>query len=504
MPYRYGYARYGQGSGGGKGGYPPGSGAVAPPLFDAFDMTHVGIWDLRLRRSDYAGAAVRIERASDNAQTDIGFNSDGTFDMAAYEAYGTGSEKVVKVYDQSGNGFDFEQATLSLAPIIRTSSYNNEPCIFFAISGGVKRMRVTDFTDWNGLADAQFIMAMRQPTLSTGYPFIGGSGGRIVNWVGGGANNIYWGESGSNRSQYTKNINTGTLMRFVFDGGAATNALKARVFCNQIELTAGVVGNHATTMPAETHLDWNGTPLNGGQATDGEYFGFYYIGQDFAAQDVATVETQLIADFFTFTDANLTFEGDSLTKGYPLTGAPDNADTYPNQLATALESSTGITWNATNVAEVAEQTSTMLSQQADQVLQIRDEWRAHDIFVLWAGTNNIAADATGGTAITSTLSDITDMCQNAFDAGFVTYVLNMIPREDNDNVNPQFETDRASFNSGLAAAVSGLATVVDVAAATELSDPTNTTYFQSDKVHLKAAGNAIVAAAVQAAIEADL
>lgn len=73
---------------------------------DGMDMTHVGIWDLKLRRSDYAGPAVRVRRQSDNAEIDIDFLPNGSVDMATYEAYGTGSEKVITVYDRDNRPED--------------------------------------------------------------------------------------------------------------------------------------------------------------------------------------------------------------------------------------------------------------------------------------------------------------------------------------------------------------------------------------------------------------
>ncbi len=473
-----------------------------PLLFDGMDMMHVGIWDLKLRRSDYAGPAVRVRRQSDNAEIDIDFLPNGSVDMATYEAYGTGSEKVITVYDQSGNGFDFTQSTLANAPYLATSSYNGNSCIKF--SDGI-RMRVTDFTDWNGLADCHFIMAQRQTVLTTGYPLIGGSGGRIVNWTAGASDNVYWGESGSNRSQYTKKNRGGQLVRYTFDGGAATNALKARMFVNQIELTAGVVGNHATTFPNETHLDWNGTPLNGGAGMTSEYFGFYYIGQNLTSEKLLAIENRLKADQLTFTSSQLLCIGDSLTANSS-NGGSGSANSYPNLLNDALEIYTGATWIPSNLGAAAERLAVEITNRfASQVLESRDECKANDVVVLWGGTNDLAGDMTGGsTIVNATLAAAVSLCTSAAVDGFDVYFPNMLPREDVDNVNPTFEADRASFNSQLANELAGVATVVDVAAIANLSEPTNTTYFLGDKVHLTDAGNALIANAVAAAIEANL
>lgn len=61
--------------------------------------------------SSYSGQALRIRRTSDNAETDIGFSGD-LVDTAAIESHCTGTiGRVVKIYDQSGNGNDFVQST---------------------------------------------------------------------------------------------------------------------------------------------------------------------------------------------------------------------------------------------------------------------------------------------------------------------------------------------------------------------------------------------------------
>lgn len=54
--------------------------------------------------TDVVGAAIRIQRASDNAQMDIGFTSDGELDVAAIGTFCSGTTGwIVKWYDQSGN-----------------------------------------------------------------------------------------------------------------------------------------------------------------------------------------------------------------------------------------------------------------------------------------------------------------------------------------------------------------------------------------------------------------
>lgn len=70
-----------------------------------------GAWSLRKLRSAYAGAAIRIERASDNAQTDIGFSGED-LNVSAINSHCTGTSCYVKIiYDQEANGYDLAIST---------------------------------------------------------------------------------------------------------------------------------------------------------------------------------------------------------------------------------------------------------------------------------------------------------------------------------------------------------------------------------------------------------
>jgi len=79
------------------------------PLLDLYpaDSAH----SLRLISSTYAGNCIRVRRASDNQEQDIGF-SVGIVDVAAIAAFcGASIGYIVTWYDQSGNGNDWTQTT---------------------------------------------------------------------------------------------------------------------------------------------------------------------------------------------------------------------------------------------------------------------------------------------------------------------------------------------------------------------------------------------------------
>jgi hypothetical protein len=71
---------------------------------------------------DYTGDAIRVRRASDSAEQDIGFDGNGDLDISALATFCAGTDGFVKTwYDQSGNGNDATQAATSEQPKIYDS-----------------------------------------------------------------------------------------------------------------------------------------------------------------------------------------------------------------------------------------------------------------------------------------------------------------------------------------------------------------------------------------------
>ena len=96
----------------------PAVAATAPLLLDSITASVKGAYALRTLRAAYAGPAVRVRRASDSAEQDIGFAA-GALDTAALLAFcGAGDGFVTKWYDQSGLGQDMAQAVAAQQPRI--------------------------------------------------------------------------------------------------------------------------------------------------------------------------------------------------------------------------------------------------------------------------------------------------------------------------------------------------------------------------------------------------
>jgi hypothetical protein len=96
------------------------------PAFTGLLDTYGGAaaaYSLRLLDSTYTGDAIRVRRASDNTEQDIGFDVDGDLDTTALTTFCTGTNGFVKTwYDQSGNAKDATQSTTANQPKIYDSS----------------------------------------------------------------------------------------------------------------------------------------------------------------------------------------------------------------------------------------------------------------------------------------------------------------------------------------------------------------------------------------------
>lgn len=110
-----------------------GGGPTAP--FDGLGTPHRAL-SLRRLLSTYNGPLIRVRRASDDQELDIGFVANGELDTAALLAFAaSGSAYVTTWYDQSGNARHCVQATNSRQPRIVNSgaidTLNAKPALTF-------------------------------------------------------------------------------------------------------------------------------------------------------------------------------------------------------------------------------------------------------------------------------------------------------------------------------------------------------------------------------------
>jgi hypothetical protein len=147
-------------------------GIITPLLLDLYPGA-IGAWSLRKLRNGYSGSAIRVRRASDNAEQNIGFDINGDLDTTALTAFCTGTNGFVTTwYDQSGNNKNALQTTAISQPKIHDSvtgvlTQNGKPAASFdgindfflcgLLNGGTKPSNFSSFnvSKFNTLAGGE-------------------------------------------------------------------------------------------------------------------------------------------------------------------------------------------------------------------------------------------------------------------------------------------------------------------------------------------------------------
>ena len=97
----------------------------------------IGAWSLRKLRTAYGGDAIRVRRASDNTEQNIGFDINGDLDTSALTTFCTGTNGFVTTwFDQSGNNKNGVQISATSQPKIYDSvtgvlTQNGKPTVSF-------------------------------------------------------------------------------------------------------------------------------------------------------------------------------------------------------------------------------------------------------------------------------------------------------------------------------------------------------------------------------------
>ena len=112
------------------------AGGGIPLLLDIYPGA-IGAWSLRKLRAGYGGSAIRVRRANDNAEQNIGFDALGNLDTTALTAFCAGTNGFVTTwYDQSGNNKNGVQISATSQPKIYDSvagilTQNGKPTVSF-------------------------------------------------------------------------------------------------------------------------------------------------------------------------------------------------------------------------------------------------------------------------------------------------------------------------------------------------------------------------------------
>jgi len=189
-----------------------------------------------------------------------------------------------------------------------------------------------------------------------------------------------------------------------------------------------------------------------------------------------------------------TFEGDSLTTGQGSSGG----NTYPVQLIRMFTDNRMV--SMVNVATSGETLADMATEAASQIDNAYDSRKPTNITVIWGGTNDLYLGVLGDFSGAGAYARLLAYGQARQAIGEKVVVVNCLPRQ-NAGVPVGFEAQRVIFNALIASGWQSFANALaDVAADSRLQDPTNTTYFDADKVHLNNTGYAVVAGIVFAQV----
>lgn len=195
--------------------------------------------------------------------------------------------------------------------------------------------------------------------------------------------------------------------------------------------------------------------------------------------------------------------GDSLTAGYPV----NNPQAWP----AVFDEATGGALDVPNFAiggqglrvSTAGGIPTMLVDDPAKLSGLTTG-RVKAVLVVWAGTNDLAQ----GDSAATVESSLWTYCDARRAEGWTVVVCTLIDRTDAGK-GGTFDAKRATLNAGILANYASHATaVVDLAGNAHLGPngvaTTETTYFDGDKVHLKAAGYALVESLIRPVVLALL
>jgi lysophospholipase L1-like esterase len=179
-------------------------------------------------------------------------------------------------------------------------------------------------------------------------------------------------------------------------------------------------------------------------------------------------------------------DGDSMTAGFGL----DPSEFYPTVLGTSL----GGAWTVTNTAVTGRNIQQMIDAAPTSVDTQYGNPGSNTVVIL-GGSNDVAT----GTSAATILSRLETYTAARRAVGWTVFIGTIPP---NGSLSGAQETARQTVNSTIR---SNLATygdgLVDFAADPRLDDPLDTTYyFEGDRLHWTAAGAAVAAELVEAAL----
>jgi lysophospholipase L1-like esterase len=435
---------------------------VVPP---AERVRPLGAYGLRRLRSDYSGPVVRIHLTSDGTDHDIGFNAQGDFDRAAFNALGSGRE-VLMIYDQSGNARDL---TFGAA----------RPTVNIA---GFRAMLDWGFTTSNSIkATSTALVSVGFPVACAVFDYAHFNIAYLVDFGASVGNQFATLTNNAQISQYNGALmNYGSVMlRGVRQVTSIFQTGNDRMRNNGAELTSP--GNAGDTARANVPINLGNYALNGLGWT-GRIGELWLFDDIISATDLSAIEANQMG-YFVDGSKRLAAHGDSLTFGYNLTTLESVTKNYPAQTRDNLAANWELYSRGTSGLTITE----LINEAATVIDPLFQASAAKNILLFQGGYN----DANNNADAATIQNRILTYCQARRAVGWLI-VVHPLPLSNFASQPANYATTRAAVNTWLKNNWSTFADAyADLTVDPIIGDSGNTadaTYFQGDQVHLTAAG----------------
>jgi len=235
--------------------------------------------------ASYAGPAIRLRRASDNAEQDFGFS--GTdLDLNAINTFlGSSAAFATILYDQSGGGNHFSQTTQSTQPLFSANGFNGKPMLNTTNS---KIM----LSPVNMVSQFTVIYGARQQGPARGRMLSGVNNNWLLGWWQGGKSKFY-------SAGWVLNAAGGSGGTYVYSGTGSQTTDQYSIYENGVHLATNNGGSQGPN-----GLSIGAWSNNGSEPSDGYFTDLVAYSSVLSKTDRELVENSIGAYYGIFSSSS--------------------------------------------------------------------------------------------------------------------------------------------------------------------------------------------------------
>lgn len=212
------------------------AGGQVPLLLDLYPNA-AAAFSTRKLRTAYSGSAIRVRRLSDNAEQNIGFDSNGELNVSALSSFCSGTTGYLTTwFDQSTNGKNLTQTSAILQPIVFIAGNviltNNKPSIPF---DGVLNI-ISNATFALSQPSTHILVMKNNTSVNAHIVDSDGSGSRQVNFIPSGVFGIFAGVT------LSSGVSVGTAQKLFF---SVFNSTSSIIRDNSVQVASGNAGTNS-------------------------------------------------------------------------------------------------------------------------------------------------------------------------------------------------------------------------------------------------------------------